>query len=492
MDYKNKLYIILLLFVTTNTVGQHRIKPNDQTPTGFSQNNKIVQLTTKGTLPTKYAIVLYTDSVTDKTGSNQKMASHLVTRGSGNFSWQKDIPTTGEYQIAINYAAKSVGSSVKVVTSHDSITAGLAVTQGYYPAERSEWSAFNCERKLIPGKIHLMKGKNTLRVTINCLKADEINLYSIELLPLAKKGLIDKDLVKAAKAKPDMEWFSQSPYGLMFHWTSQSAPQQGPIKPYNDAVNSFDVNAFVKMVQKTGASYIIFTTNHAEPYFPAPLKNWETEYPGHTTKRDLVAEIADGLNKHNIKLILYMATHIYAKFDTVNDEEFSRLNFSLLSEIGQRYKSKIAGYWLDGWYQSYAKHPSFDFEKLYNVCKAGNPKRLLTLNSWVYPINTTWQDYWSGEFYNIGNPATKQILESGPGRGLQAQSLIVMESDDWLHQPLNTNIKAPSLKAEQLIAFINKQRGKGPVTVNIQIYQDGRISDEALAIMESVNQQVPK
>lgn len=490
MDFKNILYAILFLFITSNAVGQHRIKPNDKSATAFSQNNKIVQLTTKGILPTKYAIVLYTDSVTDKTGSNQKMASHLVIRGNGNFSWQNDIPATGEYEVAINYAAKSTGSLVKVVASHDSVTAGLAVTQGYYPADRSEWSAFNCERKLIPGKIHLTKGKNTVKVNISNAEAGEINLYSIELLPLAKKGLVNKDLAKAAKAKPDMKWFTESPYGLMFHWTSQSAPQKGQIKPYNDAVNSFDVSAFVKMVQKTGASYIIFTTNHAEPYFPAPLKNWETEFPGHTTRRDLVAEIADSLNKHKIKLILYMATHIYAKYDTVNDEEFSRLNFSLLSEIGQRYKSKVAGYWLDGWYQSYAKHPSFDFEKLYNVCKVGNPNRLLTLNSWVYPINTTWQDYWSGEFYNIGNPATKQILETGPGKGLQAQTLIVMEKDDWLHQPLNTNITAPGITASDLAKFINEQRGKGPVTVNIQIYQDGRISDEALKVMQTVKQLV--
>jgi hypothetical protein len=491
MGLINKTYLLLCLLIAAGgtAIAQHRVKPADAANLNTTQTTST---TATGTMPTKYAVVLYTDSVTDKQGSFQKMASHLVNRGGGTLTWKKDVLLTGDYELAISYSAKAAGSLVKVSAEANSIQAGLAVTEGYYPADRSEWSAFNCERKLIPGILRLTKGMNTITVAIDGSKENEINLYSLELIPVANKSAVLKDLAKAAKAKPEMNWFTQSPYGLMFHWTSQSAPQTGPIKPYNQAVNDFDVNAFVKMVQQTGASYIIFTMNHAEPYFPAPLKSWETEYPGHTTQRDLVAEISDGLSKHNIKLILYLATHIYAQFDKVNDEKFNQLNFSLLSEIGERYKKKVAGYWLDGWYQSYAKHPDFDFEQLYTVCKKGNPNRLLTLNSWVYPINTTWQDYWSGEFYNIGNPATTRILENGPGKGMQAQSLIVMESDDWLHQPLDTKIKAPTLKTNELVNFINAQKGNGPVTVNIQIYQDGRISPEALQVMETVKQQVLK
>jgi len=488
---KQTNYLLLILIISTSSIfAQHRIKPNEVGTLGNSQDNTPIALTSIGLMPTKYAIVLYSDSVIDKKGNNQKMASHLVNRGSGALTWQKYMPEAGEYELAINYATKADGCTVKVVADQDSISAGLAVTAGYYPSTRTDWFAFNCERKQIPGKLHLNKGMNTVTVALTGAKGSEINIYSIELIPAAKKAVITNDLKKSANVKPNRNWFTKSPYGLMFHWTSQSAPQHGPLKPYNEAVNSFNVSAFVKMVQKTGASYIIFTTNHAEPYFPAPLKQWEAEYPGHTTTRDLVAEISDSLQKHNIKLMLYLATHIYAKYDKVNDEEFNRLNFSLLNEIGERYKKKVAGYWLDGWYQSYSKHPTFDFEKLYKICKKGNPNRLLTLNSWVYPVATTWQDYWAGEVYNIGNPAAKQILENGPGKGLQAQSLIVMETDDWLHQPLNTDIKAPSLKALDLANFINKQKGKGPVTVNIQIYQDGRISDEALKIMETVSQQL--
>jgi hypothetical protein len=448
--------------------------------------------TTQSVTPTKYAIVLYSDEVTATNGNNQKMGSHFVIKGSGSLSWKRDITAAGDYEIAVSYSAKAGGSKIKVFTAQDSIQSVLAVTASYYSANQSEWSSFNCERKLVNGILHLSAGANNIKVDITGVKGTEINLYAIELIPVAKKNLISKDFAKAAKAKPDMSWFTKMPYGLMFHWTSQSAPENGPIKPYNEAVNAFDVGAFTTMVKKTGASYVIFTTNHAEPYFPAPLKTWEAEFPNHTTKRDLVAEIADSLSRHDIKLILYLATHIYSKFDKVDDADFNRLNFSLLSEIGERYKKKVVGYWLDGWYQSYAKHPSFDFEKLYKVSKAGNPNRLLTLNSWLYPTVSNWQDYWAGEVYKIGNPTTERILKNGPGKGLPAQHLIVMENDDWLHQPLNTKIYNPSINADELTSFISKNIGKGPVTINIQIYQDGRISEEALKVMETVKQNLKK
>lgn len=488
----NKLNILLLVFFAsvTNVLGQQKATAKETISNSYIRDKKVLPTTVDSRMPTKYSIVLYSDDITEKKGNNQKMAAHWENRGGGDFKWQKDIQDNGKYEVAISYSTKSKGSIVKVFAGKDSISTKLAITSGYYSAGNTDWYAFNCERKQIPGLLTLKKGINVISLKFVANNESPINLYSLELIPIAKKKLIEKDFKNAAKIKPNAKWFTESPYGLMFHWTSQTTPRRGAIKPYNDAVNAFDVGTFVKMVQKTGASYIIFTTNHAEPYFPAPLKSWESEYPGHTTRRDLVEEIADSLQQHNIKLILYLATHIYAKYEKVNDKEFERLNFSLLSEIGERYKKKVAGYWLDGWYQSYEKHPTFNFEKLYKVCKIGNPNRLLGLNSWVYPVLTFWQDYWAGEVYSIGNPTKTRILEDGPGVGLQTHSLIVMERDDWLHTTLNTDIKSPSLRIDDLVDFISKQKGKGPVTINIQIYQDGRISNEALSTMEAVNEKL--
>ena len=461
-------------------------------PLLWAQNSKTVQQKADKKLqPTKYAVILYSKEVTDTSGSNKMIASHWQTNGGGIFTWQKDISEEGDYEVAISYSTNKAGTVAKLSSGeNNTVTAELQVISGYYP-EKKNWYEFNCERRQIPGKLHLYKGQNNISLQLVTKgHDDEIVFYAVELIPVAKKTAIEKDRTLARKMQPKTNWFAQTSYGVMFHWTSQSAPEHGTLKPYNEAVNAFDVNAFVNMVVKTGAEYVIFTTNHAEPYFPAPLKEWEKIYPDHTTQRDLIKEIADRLQEHNIKLFLYMATHVYAKYDSVNDEEFKRLNHTLVLEVGERYKKKVGGYWFDGWYQSYASHPGFDFEQFYKICKAGNPDRIICLNTWLYPIITLWQDYFPGEVYTIGNPPANKIIENGPGNGLQAHSLIVMETEDWLHTKPDTKIPLPHLKAEELIKFISQS--KGPVTINIQIYQDGRVGDEALAVMGEVKKALNK
>jgi len=476
MIKKNSIIIISLLCV----------------PILAAQNEeRLNQKTNKILFPTKYAITLYADQVSDTVGNNKLIAAHLDNTGGGTFTWRKDIPYEDDYEIAISYYTNVSGTTAKIsVDSNRTIASVLQPTSGYYP-QKKDWYQFNCERKAIPGKLHLFKGKNiiSLKLTTSGLNAETI-VFALELTPVKAFKSIEDERKRLNNIRTKTNWFAKIPYGVMFHWTSQSTPETGPPKPYNEAVRDFNVSAFVDMVVKTGAGYMILTTNHAEPYFPAPLKEWEKIYPGHTTQRDLVQEIADSLEKHNIKLFLYMATHVYAKYDSASDLEFQRLNYTLIREVGERYKRKVAGFWFDGWYQCYEKHPNFDFEKFYQICKTGNNDRLICLNSWIYPIITLWQDYWAGEVYTIGEPPENQIIERGPGSGLQTHNLIVMETEEWLHTTINTKIPSPHLKADDLINFLSKSKGKGPVTINIQIYQEGKIGDEALSIMEQVKRRL--
>jgi hypothetical protein len=445
-----------------------------------SQNNK-------NAAPTKYAVVLYIDQAVKKSGDGKLIAAHWQIKGGSSFEWQKDISDEGDYEIMLSYATYATGFSATISTqTGEHITASLSNTTGYYPAMK-DWANFNCERVQLPGKLHLRKGGNKLLLELVSAKAENnIILNKMELVPVAKKAAIQKDHDAAIKSHANTDWFANSLYGVMFHWTSQSMPEHGEAKPYSKAVADFDVDAFVNMVIKTGAHYVILTTNHAEPYFPASLKEWEKNYPGHTTRRDLVQEISDGLAKHNIRLFLYLATHVYARSDSVDDQEFTRLNYTLLREIGERYKKSVAGYWFDGWYQCYEKHPQFDFEAFYKICKAGNPGRIVSLNTWLYPVTTMWQDYWAGELYTIGNASADRICKDGPGSGLQAHNLIVLQTEDWLHTTKDKKIPAPHITAQDLAAFISRSKGKCPVTINMQIYQDGRIGEEALSVMEQV------
>lgn len=440
---------------------------------------------------TKYATILYTAQVTEKVGSTSKLADHFVIKGDGKLKWQTNITESGEYDVVLSYSVRKGGVTAKVSTGNSSISDLLSITEGVY-VENKEWYQFNCERKLLTNKLNLNEGKNLIELSLDAPTDDfQTIIFNLELIPANKKALVIKEATKARKARPQMDWFASMKYGMMFHWTSLTTPATGPLKPYKEAVRDFDVKAFLNMVEKTGSDYIIFTGNWAETYIPAPLKQWEKEYPGHTTNRDLLSEISDGLKKMNKRLILYLSTHVYAQFNKVDDDKFERLNNELIAEIGERYKDKIDGYWFDGWYQSYQKHPNFNFERFYNTCKIGNPNRLLALNSWLYPNVTEWQDYWAGEVYTPGEIPMDRIIKNGPGKGLQFQSLLALEGD-WSHTALNTKIRSPRLKTENIIDYINGCQGKGPVTINIEIYQDGSISDEALAVMEKIKQRFNK
>ena len=77
-------------------------------------------------------------------------------------------------------------------------------------------------------------------------------------------------------------------------------------RPYPEAVNTFDVDAFAKLIGEIGAAYVIFTLNHAHPHCPAPIESWEAIHPGWTTRRDLIGDIADALEKRGIGFLLYI------------------------------------------------------------------------------------------------------------------------------------------------------------------------------------------
>lgn len=440
---------------------------------------------------TKYAYTLYASKANTKEGNSKILAGHSSLKGKGQFTWQLETNWEGAYELILAYSVRKAGGAVTVSSEKNTVTSALQITKSVYE-EGKEWYQFNCERKLLSGTLLLRKGIHSITLKVDAPDDNfETVIYTLELVPQNKKKIALIDITKARKSRPKMDWFSSMKYGVMFHWTSLTTPRSGPLKPYGQAVDDFNVHRFVNMVEKTGADYVIFTGCWAETFIPAPLQRWEKAFPGHTTKRDLIEEISDSLRKRNIRFILYLSTHVYARYDSVDTKEFTRFNSDLLSEIGEHYKDKIAGYWFDGWYQSLEKHPDFDFEKFYRICKEGNPQRLVALNSWLYPTVSEWQDYWAGEVFSPGTTPADKIIQSGPGKGLQFHVLLAMQSD-WAHTALNTKIQAPRLKANDILRYIKGCEGKGPVTINIEIYQDGTIDEESLSVMEQLKERFKK
>ena len=277
----------------------------------------------------------------------------------------------------------------------------------------------------------------------------------------------------------------------MFHWHSFSQPRYGPQKSYAEAVRDFDVEAFADMVNQTGAGYVLFTLNHSHSHCPAPIASWEKVYPGWTTQRDLVADLADALDKRGIKLMLYIASHILGKLTKVSQEELVDIHSKVLTEIGLRYGKKVSGFWLDGWEDVIPpKYPNVPYERIFEASKAGNPDRLIGFNHWFYPDLTPWQDYWAGEITSIQKPAPGRYIEYAAGEGLQFQTLLMLE-DNWGHRTPNTEIGQPRCTEEQLIRYVKAcMENQGVVTINLGIYQDGGIGEKSLRMMQALKRAI--
>jgi hypothetical protein len=158
----------------------------------------------------------------------------------------------------------------------------------------------------------------------------------------------------------------------------------------------------------------------------------------------------------------------------------------LLREIGERYGKDLAGFWFDSWYQPFMHFGTFPMAGVYKAAKAGNPDRVVAFNWWILPVGTPWNDYWAGEVGGIVAPATGPLLETGPGKGFPYHALLIMD-DPWVHDKPEAEVEAPHHTPEALGGYIRACMAYGgAVTVNLGIYQDGRIGEASLEVMRGV------
>lgn len=432
-------------------------------------------------------IVIYPNKPTRLYGSRASQLQGEVAKKNGDFmsitgaaelTWKIHVSSSGLYQVKICYGAKAGDAVNKIEISSYPKTISLPVR-----STTGVWGDGSFEEILIENTLSLKKGSQEIIMKAPPFQ-EPIEFRNIELIPLKAKSSIDADRIRAHNARAKSDWLAKAGYGLMFHWTSQSVDHEGKKKPYKEAVEEFDLNTFVNMVEETGARYVLFTVGHAEPYCPAPIKAWEKYHPDHTTKRDLIMEMANMLNDKKIKLMCYFPTHVIGKYPKVSEQEFTRINKDILKEFGQRYGDKVAGYWFDGWYQCFEEYPAVSFEDFFKACKEGNPDRIIALNSWIYPGVTEWQEYWAGEAASPVLPPVKGTVERGPGKGLRYQALIIMEPY-WVQEKME--MPHPRFNDEELSNYIRKCNEEGgSVTINLGIYQNGKIGDKALAVMKKV------
>jgi autotransporter-associated beta strand protein len=164
--------------------------------------------------------------------------------------------------------------------------------------------------------------------------------------------------------------FQQRKHGLFVHYVfggfmgnyTALGYQQGYPTTIDQLVNAFNVNTFADQVASMGVEYLIITAYHANMnvlYPSTKMANWRG--PGHaTTTRDLLGEICDAMAARNIKTHFYMHIDIGQDFspedkvatgyDLADRTLWNSFMNEIVGEIGERYGSRLEGFWLDGAY----------------------------------------------------------------------------------------------------------------------------------------------
>ncbi len=435
-------------------------------------------------------------------GGNAKLDNLKISVSCKNLSsikWNITAPEEGEYDLFISCAVPGPQFQLEVVSGPSSVKSDLKITEGVYHSTEGGW-LFNFERKRLDGRLHLTRGINPVTLQVSGTDSDAVfRLRCLEVLSSSANAEKTAAEESARAHRASTDWFVKAGYGAMFHWTDFTQPRDGMKRPYPEAVNTFDVDAFAKLIGEIGAAYVIFTLNHAHPHCPAPIESWEAIHPGWTTRRDLIGDIADALEKRGIGFLLYINSPVLTMLGdigknglyelTCSEEKFTEIHKNVLSEIGSRYGDKLAGYWFDSWYQSLAAYPDVPIESIYRYCKVGNPGRITAFNFWIFPVLTPWQDYWAGELNALQTPFESRYVQSGAGTGFQAHGMISM-LPSWVHGATGP-IPPPQFSTEDLIAYVKANvEHQAVTTINIGIYQDGTIEQSSLDMMRQLRRAI--
>ena len=310
--------------------------------------------------------------------------------------------------------------------------------------------------------------------------------------------------------RADTTWFAECGFGISLHWTAQSMPVSGPQKTFPEAVGTLNVQSLVARIADCGAKYLMFTVTHARQMLPAPCAVVQQVLPGRTCGRDLLGELADACGQKGLRFILYYnhscnnaddpAWEQAVGYHDRHHEPFADRLCALVTELSARYGRRLAAWWFDSPYSLDSSGPikgvttelygfQFPWQRFTAAAKTAHPQRLVTYNPgdrpeyWHY-MYTSHQDYLAGEANILAAPPTSRW----DGNGLQNHRWICLDNPAWVHNRPDTSLHPARFSREELTAYFRAAAGAlTPVTVNVDIDQNGQILPESLNLLRQAS-----
>ena len=180
----------------------------------------------------------------------------------------------------------------------------------------------------------------------------------------------------AARAQTPLQFIHGAKFGLFVHYVfglTDAAPGRPPLQNLKRFSDEIKVRTIVHMAQSMDAQYVIFTSYHWRMTTLFPSRVWGSAFPGHSSPRDIVGDLAKALAARGIKLVLYVHPDDRHDFTPAmlnrlvklgwnspslvrnghlvgfepHDPLWNHLYYRMLNEIGRRYGQQIIGYFED-------------------------------------------------------------------------------------------------------------------------------------------------
>src|SRR5581483_8534138 len=129
----------------------------------------------------------------------------------------------------------------------------------------------------------------------------------------ALKFAIPLLLAPALTAQNRAAWMPQAQWGVMSHyladWKARDYKLTMSVDQWNKMVDGFDVEGLAAQLQSAGAKYYQISIGQNSGYYLAPNAAYDRIVgiqPSKCSRRDLVADLYEALNKRGIRLMVYL------------------------------------------------------------------------------------------------------------------------------------------------------------------------------------------
>jgi hypothetical protein len=310
------------------------------------------------------------------------------------------------------------------------------------------------------------------------------------------------------------EWMSQGSFGLMVHYLVSPAGNTPEEKTadFNRTVDGFDVPGFLRQFRSTGADWLIFTIGQNTRYYNSPNRFLDAKKPGHTSRRDLVLEIAKGVKATGKRFIAYLPAELAApeelhealgwRKDDPTQAAFQPNYRAFIRAFSLQYGKDCDGWWFDGCYEwPVFPNRNLDFAGYIAAARAGNPDAITAFNDGAFCVGkikpvTPLEDYHAGEIHTlVEGKIALGWWKNNPKPYLPDNRFV--EGVQWHGlMPVDSTFCGPELPDQNyddatLVNLLKAVRAVGgALTFNLPISRTGTVPEASIAQMQRLGRAI--